>query len=240
LLWVAGKDPDLFNYFLPERWRRTPKRKLSSRNQVFYTRTKDNINLVWKVSRMGDPAWIPNPEGSHTAAREYGFNSPFEEFAFALELGAHGVKTVYPRAIYMTGHRRENNNQSDERRYAALGHLKTPYGEPVVNREHDYITLWGCWKGPEEVLPSTGGRYRYAVNARRAFASKMISEPTLHEMMRLKTERLKRCGFEDLNPKPDHLLISLQAPEESGTGTSGGAEARLCNFELVRPIAGSA
>ena len=24
LLWVAGKDPDLFNYFLPERWRRTP------------------------------------------------------------------------------------------------------------------------------------------------------------------------------------------------------------------------
>ena len=28
-------------------------KKLSSRNQVFSTRTKDNINLVWKVSRMG-------------------------------------------------------------------------------------------------------------------------------------------------------------------------------------------
>ena len=37
LLWVVGKDPDLFNYFLPERWRRTPKKKLSSHNQVFRT-----------------------------------------------------------------------------------------------------------------------------------------------------------------------------------------------------------
>ncbi len=35
LLWVVGRDPDLFNYFLPERWRRTPKKKLSSRNEIF-------------------------------------------------------------------------------------------------------------------------------------------------------------------------------------------------------------
>ena len=56
LLWVVGKDPDLFNYFLPERWRRTPKKKLSSHNQVFRTSTKDNINLVWRVSRMGESA----------------------------------------------------------------------------------------------------------------------------------------------------------------------------------------
>ena len=62
LLWVVGKDPDLFTYFLPERWRRTPKKKLSARNQFFYTRTKDNINLVWKVSRMG------NFRGRHSPA----------------------------------------------------------------------------------------------------------------------------------------------------------------------------
>ncbi len=54
LLWVVGRDPDLFNYFLPERWRRTPNKKLSPRNQVFYTFTKDNIHLVWRVSRLGD------------------------------------------------------------------------------------------------------------------------------------------------------------------------------------------
>ena len=93
LLWVVGKDPDLFNYFLPERWRRTPKKKLSSHNQVFHTCTKDNINLVWRVSRMGEPAWLTNPGSNPDAAREHGFNSPFEEFAFALNLSRHGVKT---------------------------------------------------------------------------------------------------------------------------------------------------
>ena len=129
LLWVVGKDPDLFNYFLPERWRRTPKKKLSARNQIFHTRTKDNINLVWKVSRMGDSPWLKNPDAHKEAARAYGFNSPFEEFAFAFEMSRHGVRTVYPRAIYMTGRPRGSARPvSDERRFAALADFLTPDG----------------------------------------------------------------------------------------------------------------
>ncbi len=53
-LWVAGRDPELFDYFLPERWRHTPGKKLSNNSETHYTLTKDNINLVWKVSRVGD------------------------------------------------------------------------------------------------------------------------------------------------------------------------------------------
>jgi hypothetical protein len=235
MLWVAGKDPDLFNYFLPERWRRTPKKKLSSRNQVFSTRTKDNINLVWKVSRMGDPPWLTNPEANKPAAREHGFNSPFEEFAFALELSRQGVKTVYPRAIYMTGHKRESMRQdADERRYAALAHLRTPDGEPVVSKEYDYITIWGFWNGPDELLAAADGQYYYAVNAQRAFANKTISRDGLKELMQLKAKRLARLGFEDLNPKPDHLLVSFDAAEKMVVGTLGKPEVRLCNFELIR------
>src|SRR4029079_12422867 len=79
LLWVAGKDPDLFNYFLPERWRRTPKESLSTTNQVFKTQTKDNIHLVWRVSRMGDTPWLL--AAGETAITDHGYNSPFEEFA---------------------------------------------------------------------------------------------------------------------------------------------------------------
>ena len=96
LLWVVGKDPDLFNYFLPERWRRTPKKNLSAHNEIFYTHTKDDIHLVWKISRMGEPPRPTNPEANQAAAKDYGFNSPLEEFAFALELARNGVKTVYP------------------------------------------------------------------------------------------------------------------------------------------------
>ena len=234
LLWVAGKDPDLFNYFLPERWRRTPKKKLSSRNQVFYTRTKDNINLVWKVSRMGDSPWLNHPEAHH-AAKNYGFNSPFEEFAFALEMSRDGVRTVYPRAIYMTGRPRDSTRQvSDGRRYAELEAFHTPDGEPVARREYDYITIWGFWNGPDELLAAQDGKFYQAYNAKRAFTQKLISEETLQELTRMVSRRLELCGFEDLNLKPDHLLISFDADRNLVRDTMGKPELRLCNFELVR------
>jgi hypothetical protein len=237
MLYVAGKDPDLFNFFLPERWRRTPKKKLSSHNQVYYTRTKDNINLVWKVSRMGDSPWLTNSEARKEGVREYGFNSPFEEFAFAFDLSRNGVKTVYPRAIYMTGRPRESSRQvADDRRYAALGALKTPDGEPVVRQEYDYITIWGFWNGPDELLAAADGQFYHAVNVKRAFANKMISLDILNELVRLKADRLARCGYEDLNPKPDHLLVSFDAADKLVLGSLGKPEVRLCNFELIRRL----
>jgi hypothetical protein len=236
LLWVAGKDPDLFNYFLPERWRRTPKKKLSSRNQVFHTRTKDNINLVWKVSRMGETPWLTSPEARKEVARDYGYNSPFEEFAFALDLTHKGVKTVYPRAIYMIGHKHESEKQlADVRRYSALAHLRTPDGEPVVRQEYDYITIWGFWNGPDELLAAADGQFYHAMNAQQAFAKKQISQQALEELMRLKGDRLTHCGFDDLNSKPDHLLLSFDAAEKLVLSSLGKPEVRLCNFELIRP-----
>jgi hypothetical protein len=235
LLWVAGRDPDLFNYFLPERWRRTPKKNLSAHNDVFYTHTKDDIHLVWKISRMGESPVLTNPEANHAAAKEYGFNSPFEEFAFALELARNGVKTVYPRAIYMTGRKRETPRpDADTRRYATLAHLRTPDGEPAVREEYDYITIWGFWNGPDELLALQDGRFYQAFSARRAFADKMISKQALEELMRLKAGHLARCGFEELNPKPGHLLISFGPDMQLVLGATGKPEVRLCNFELVR------
>jgi hypothetical protein len=235
LLWVVGKDPDLFNYFLPERWRRTPKKKLSARNQIFHTRTKDNINLVWKVSRMGDSPWLKNPDARKEAARVYGFNSPFEEFAFAFEMSRHGVRTVYPRAIYMTGRPRGSARPvSDERRFAALADFLTPDGQPVVRKEYDYITIWGFWNGPDELLATQDGKYYQAVNAKRACTNKLISKQTMEELTQMVTRRQAHCGLEDLNLKPDHLLISFDSEQHLVLDTMGKPEVRLCNFELIR------
>ena len=235
LLWVVGKDPDLFNYFLPERWRRTPKRKLSARNQVFYTRTKDDIHLIWKISRMGDSPWLNHGGPREAAAQTCGFNSPFEEFAFALEISRHGVRTVYPRAIYMTGHPRGGNRRScDERHYAALADLRTPDGEPAVRKEYDYITVWGFWNGPDELLAAQDGKFYQAVNVHRAFTGKLISRQTMIELTEMMAARLEHCGFEDLNLKPDHLLISFNPAQQLVRDTLGKPELRLCNFELIR------
>lgn len=240
LLWVVGKDPDLFNYFLPERWRRTPKQKLSSHNQVFKTSTKDNINLVWRVSRMGDPAWPTSHEANHDAVRAYGFNSPFEEFAFALALSRQGVKTIYPRAIYMTGSKRKPDGQpADERRFAALANLLTPEGGPAVQKGCNYITIWGFWNGPDELLAAQDDRHYATMNAKRACANKLISPQVMDELLRSKAGKLAQCGLEDLNLKPDHLLISFDPQQKLVLDSTGKPEVRLCNFELVRRRLGS-
>jgi hypothetical protein len=237
LLWVVGRDPDLFNYFLPERWRRTPNKRLSSRNPVFKTCTKDNINLVWKVSRMGDRPWLSNPSARQTEAREYGFNSAFEEFAFALELARGGVKTVYPRAIYMTGSKGTPSRAApEERRYSELAHLSTPEGNPVIRRDCDYIAIWGNWNGPDELLASRDGAYFSTKNARHACARRIISPEVLRQLMERQAESLSACGLEDLNPKPDHLLLCFDSDNRLVLDVAGFPEIRLCNFELLRRI----
>ena len=235
-LWVVGKDPDLFNYFLPERWRRTPKKGLSTRNHVFFTRTKDSVNLVWKVSRMGELPCLAKTS-AHRAALAHGFNSPFEEFALALELTRAGVRTVYPRAIYMTGSQRgEPLGPADDRRYRTLAHLRAPGGEPVLRPDRDYITVWGFWNGPDELLAADDSRHYVAMNARQAQQRNLIQAATVKELLATKTRRLRRNGIEDLNPKPDHLLVSFDAEGELLLDAEGKPDIRLCNFELVRHL----
>ena len=74
------------------------------------------------------------------------------------------------------------------------------------------------------------------MNAKQAFANNMISKETLREIMQLKAGRLARCGFEDLNPKPDHLLVSFDETGQPVMGWTGRLEGRLCNFELIRRV----
>jgi hypothetical protein len=115
-----------------------------------------------------------------------------------------------------------------------LAHLRTPDGEQVVRKEYDYITIWGFWNGPDELLAAADGQFYQAMNVKRAFANKMMPKQMLDELMQLKAERLSRCGFEDLNPKPDHLLVSFDPAHKLVLGSLGKPEARLCNFELIR------
>ncbi len=73
--------------------------------KIYETVTKDNVHLVWRVSRVGQ---IPDADPFVRREKrilDYGYNSPFEEFSIAMELSRKGIETTYPRAIYMTGHR---------------------------------------------------------------------------------------------------------------------------------------
>ncbi|GAB4196267.1 MAG: hypothetical protein Kow00105_10440 [Phycisphaeraceae bacterium] len=94
MVWAVGNNPDLLGYFQPDRWRRTPRVQLSLGGEVCRTRTRDNIHVVYRRSKVG---LRPNTDpfyGHGKRTREYGYNSPFEEVAAAEKLRSLGIPTV--------------------------------------------------------------------------------------------------------------------------------------------------
>jgi hypothetical protein len=236
-LWVAGNVPALFDFFLPERWRRTKRVLLSHSNEVYYTRTKDNINIVWKISRVGEKPELSHDDSKYKKIIEAGYNSPFEEFSLALELSRKGVSTVYPRAIYMTGLEFESAEYiEDPRRYASHEEILDPEGRPVLNSHNNYITVWGFWNGLDEMLAETDKPSCEGINLDLACQSGYVSRSELGDLLEIARLRLLGADMEDLNLKGDHIILSIDGDGLLVRDMQGLPEMRFCNFELMRRI----
>jgi len=235
-LWVVGKDPELFDYFLPEKWRKTPRTRLSLTNQVYDTITKDNIHLVWRVSRIGELPDMDPFKDHEKRILEYGYNSPFEEVALAMELTARGIETIYPRAIYMTGEAAKLPAAlSDERRFENHAHLVMPDGRCALEPDHDYIIIWGYWNGPDELLAEKDENYYTGVNALSAYRDGLIEQGTYLRMMQATRDRLTAFGVEDLNLRGNHLILSIDKQGRLLADPATHLPAvRICNFEMLR------
>ena len=234
-LWVVGRDPGLFDYFLPERWRKTPQIQLIPTHETYYTRTKDLIHLVWKVSRVGErPDADDNPEGDPRVLA-YGYNSPFEEFTLALHLRDRGIPAIYPRAIYMTGHQTGTDaRNADPSRYQSHAQFLTPEGKPVLRPGRDYVTVWGYWNGPDEMLANKDGAYFKGLNGAQALAMGLLNESSLGELLERERRRLAGAGVEALRLPPEHLLLSLDSRGVLINDLDGKLETRICNLQFLK------
>lgn len=233
-LWVVGNDPQLFDYFLPERWRRTPRQSLSDSAQVYHTKTKDGVQLVWKVSQVGDPVTAAGVPGALAA---HGYNSPFEEFGFACKLAAAGVPTTYPRAIYMLGHHSTLPPEvRDPRRYASHRELRMPDGAPVLQRERNYITIWGYWNGTDDVVAREERQHCHCrgVNGAQALAEGRIDAAQLEAATAKMARWLAAAGVASCDLLATHYLLTLSPEDELLRDPDGTLAVRLCNFELLR------
>ncbi|MFH0952833.1 MAG: hypothetical protein V1873_00730 [Verrucomicrobiota bacterium] len=236
-LWVVGRDPALFDYFLPERWRRTKRLRLSEANQVYQTRTKDNINLVWKVSRVGEKPDVNPDDDRGRSIAGYGYNSPFEEFALAFEISRRGFPATYPRAVYMTGQEADAPAYTqDSRRYESHAAMQTPDGSPILRPDHNYITVWGYWNGLDEVLARQDVPICRPLSLNQALREGVITEQQFRDLMARARRQLAELGFEDLNPEGSHFLLSLTPQNELIRDADGTPTLRLCNFGLVRRL----
>jgi hypothetical protein len=236
-LWVVGRAPLLFDYFLPEKWRKTPRTKLSTVREVYYTVTKDNIHLVWQVSRVGKRPDADPFDAKGRRILAHGCNSPFEEIALSMELARNGIETTYPRAIYMTRHKAEGSKQLvDNSRYESHKDLTTPDGHPILSKNHDYMIIWGYWNGPDEALAARDEHIYKGINALEALKQGLIPEDLYVRTMHRTAGRLRELGVEDLNFTGKHLLLSQDMSGRIVTSTDGIPAVRICNFELLRRV----
>ncbi len=233
-LWVVGRNARLFDYFLPERWRRTPSWRLSEDNEVFYTLTKDHVHIVWKTSRVGERPPDIRDRQREALTRQYGYNSPFEEFAIAQELNGRGVATTYMRAIYMTGSTKSESSR-DPRRYRTHRRVCDADGEGVLRREHNYITVRGYYNGPDEWVAAQQGQLCRPMDLRSAQSKGVISASEHDRLLQTTLQRVAEAGFDGMLLEDNDMLVAL-APDGSPVRSADGSiDVRICNLELVRP-----
>ncbi|MFC1766429.1 hypothetical protein ACFL6U_30665, partial [Planctomycetota bacterium] len=236
-LWVVGKDPSLFDYFLPDQWRNTPRVKLSALDQLYPTTTEDDIHLVWRVSRVGE---IPDMDPLFPSCErtiQHGYNSPFEEVALAVHLGAQGIPTTYPRAIYRASSRAVmHDNICDDRRYETHQRWKTPDYKPILEKNHDYIIFWGFWNGPDELLAQCDESPFEGLEVLLAYRKGLLDKAMYIKVMEKTKHVLRQGGVEDLNPLGNHILVSIDKTGQLVKDSHRLPEIRLYNFEFLANI----
>ena len=230
-LWVVGNNAGLFDYFLPERWRKTPTIRLSDPREVFYTITKDNIHLVWATSRVGE---LPNESEEECSSRicEFGINSPFEEFAIAHKLPQLGIPCVYVRAIYMTGIGKVEAS-ADLRRYASHRNILDPEGNPILQENHNYITIRGYYNGPDHWVAEQTGDLLVPVDLAKALYRGLIDKTKCQAMTDKVKENLWNAGYDGSMLKPNDLLLAIDSNCEIIPDASGEPLVLICNFEFI-------
>ena len=234
-LLVVGRNPHLFDYFLPERWRKTPALKLSETKEVFYTITKDNIHLVWETSRVGEMPAGDDEGAGDPKVRQYGINSPFEEFALAHTLNRLGIPTVYVRAIYMTGSKKIETS-TDLRKYESHRGIRDPEGNPVLQENHNYITIRGYYNGPDQWVAEHGDSLFTPVDLYKAVYKGIITEPQCRHYLDATKDKLKTHGFDGSSLKMNDLLLAIDDAGQIMKNGAGEPQVIICNFELIWKI----
>ncbi len=212
-LWVVGRDASLFDYLLPDRWRRTPRIKLSAASEVYRTRTRDHIDLTYRRSRVGVRPRVDPLSAESRRIREAGYNSPFEEVAIATRLREMGIPTVTPRAVYRTGHASVKAMRlRDPSRFAAASaraDADAASRGPALSPEHDYYTIWDTYHGVDAV-PGQGASHGYSA-LDRAVEDGVLTEAEVTATLDRTRARLARTALPPESLAPHELVVPLDA-----------------------------
>lgn len=232
-LWVVGHDPMLFDYFLPEKWRRTPRKRLIESQRWYETTTKDDVHVVWRESRVGERPDVDPFFRSGRLAIAHGYNSPFEEFSIAFELLQKGIDTKYPRAIYMTGSPLDRL-PSDHSRFESHVELRTSEGNPILKENREYMTIWGFWNEPDDMFGVKQAADYRRTDALTAFREGLLTEEEYLQLLEATQRQLAAANIEDLTFCGSHLLLSFDTTKQIKRDGEGMPLVRIRSYELLR------
>jgi hypothetical protein len=237
-LWVVGQDPELFDLFLPERWRTTPQVALPQASEAHFTESKDNIRLVWIVSSVGERPNIAIHGAAGFRLLYHGHNSPFEEVAFSRWLRTRGIPTILPLAIYRTGPLSLlNESPFDTSRYRTHEHLRAADGTPILQMRHNYIALWEHWHGPEPGADQEGSSPAEVFDAGQALEQGWLTRDESAALIEEFEGRMLEAGVEALGLLPSQLLVTRHTDGGLRRDERGRIAARLCRLSFLRWLA---
>jgi hypothetical protein len=234
MLWIVGCDPELYEYFLPERWRTTPQIRFMEIHETYFTTSKDNIRFVWKVSRVGERPEVAAFGADGFRMLAYGFNSPFEKVAAAWWLRRRGIPAILPRAVYRTGHRSQlDESLFDPSRYHTHAHYRALDNEPILQPKRNYITIWDYWNGHVPVSEEEAPVGR-SVNVDQAVERGLMNAHESSCLVADFKEKLENEGVEVFRLVPAHILLSIGPKQTLERDEKGRLRACLCNFQYLR------
>jgi hypothetical protein len=167
--------------------------------------------------------------------RQSGINSPFEEFALSYELNRLGIPCVYVRAIYMTGSAKIEPS-TDMRKYESHKNILDPEGNPILQENHNYITIRGYYNGPDQWVAEHSDALYTPIDLYKAAYRGIISESESQSLLNEVKDKLKNAGYDGSLLKTNDLLLAVDDKGDMMKKSSGKPEVIICNFELLWKI----
>lgn len=227
-LWVVGKNPRLFDFFLPERWRKTALWRLAKDTELSYTITKDGLHLLWSPSRVGES--VTAVTGYDPARRH---NNPFEVFSILQELHAKNVPTISPRAIYQTGTAKSEPSE-DLSAYEALATAQTKDGSKVLREDRNYLMIFGLFTWTSgDYSPLHPPNVPRPVGLVSAQESGLLDRDATQRGVAFLQDRIWKAGFDGSALTADDLLVTLDENDQVFFLESGLPAVRLHDAELL-------
>jgi hypothetical protein len=164
------------------------------------------------------------------AIRASGYNSPFEEVAIAERLRQMGIPTIWPRAIFHTGHQTAQAPRlRDSRRFATHAEFVVPGDPPasVLLDGHDYYTIWDLYRGADPPRGVGRDAARGAIALARARDDGLITAEEVSGTLERTRERLVQVGLPADGLAAEEFVVPFDESGEAERNADGSMRLRF-------------